>query len=161
LEKKMKNRKWLTYTLGALLTLVVLAAVGGVGFRLGMMQNASFARPSFARGFNGERPLMQGNFQDNGKPQTMQENLQNNGWMQGRQGNFNEQRFDRFGGDRHDGFMSLFSLFSHLIPLAVLALIFWLVYKLVKMSGWRLTRVAAASPVPAVGDVVEQKKESE
>ena len=83
----MKNRKWLTYTVGILLTLVVLAAVGGAGFRIGMMQNASFARPSFAHNFDGAPQAMQGNFhrtmmetqstqgnsQDNGNPQPCRE----------------------------------------------------------------------------------------
>ena len=40
----MKSKKWLTYTLGILLTLVVLAAVGGFGFRMGVTQSASFTK---------------------------------------------------------------------------------------------------------------------
>ncbi len=58
----MKNRKWLTYILGALLTLIVLAAVGGggggggAGFRVGMMQNVSnmTGRPTFTHNFDGD-----------------------------------------------------------------------------------------------------------
>jgi signal transduction histidine kinase len=59
----MKSNKWLTYTLGVLLTLVVLAAVGGVGFRMGVTQSASFANLTdgqsarasfFAHGMDGD-----------------------------------------------------------------------------------------------------------
>lgn len=49
----MKIKKWLTYTLGILLTLVILAAVGGAGFRFGMMQNTSFTDPSLTHNFDG------------------------------------------------------------------------------------------------------------
>ncbi len=38
-------KKWITYTIGILLTLVVLAAVGGAGYRMGLMQGASGAQP--------------------------------------------------------------------------------------------------------------------
>ena len=54
--------------MGILLTLIVLAAVGAVGFRIGAMQNNSFvhpmlngAGPAFGRGFDGVQPRMQGN----------------------------------------------------------------------------------------------------
>jgi hypothetical protein len=143
----MKNRKWLTYTVGVLLTLVVLAIVGGAGFRIGMMQNASFARPAFAHNFEGVPQAMQDNFKDNGGPQALQ-------------GNSRNQRFDNRGDDRRDGFSPIFGLF-HLV---VLGLLLWVGYKLVKNSGWRLTRVQAAS-APEVNTTpsmeVEQKKESE
>ena len=61
--ENMKSKKWLTYTLGVLLTLVVLVAVGGAGFRLGLMKSASFANltdgqsaqaPSFHHGMDGD-----------------------------------------------------------------------------------------------------------
>ncbi len=146
----MKNRKWLTYTLGILLTLVVLAAVGGAGFRIGVMQNASFARPAFAHNFDGAPQSMQGNFHENSAPQAMQENSRDRG-------------FDNLGADYRSG-MPFFSPIFGLIHLAVLGLLLWLGYKFVKQSSWRLIRVQA-SPAPIANETssveVEEKKESE
>ena len=167
----MKNRKWLTYTLGILLTLAVLAVVGAVGFRIGTMQNASFAHPSFTQNFDGGPQSMPRNFQNGGLPPRMQENFHNNGGPQGMQGNPHNQGFNNhgnnFGFDRRGG-MSFFPPIFGLIHLALLGLLIWVVYKLVKNSGWRLTHVAA-SPAPAVSaipnvesvEVEEEKKESE
>ena len=156
----MKNRKWLTYTVGVLLTLVVLTAVAGAGIRFGMMQNTSFAR-----NFDGGRQSMQGNFQND----EMQENFHGNGGPQAMQGNPHNQGFDNRGynrgGDRRGGLPFFAPLFG-LIHLALLGLLIWLVYKLVKNSGWRLTRVAT-SPTPEASAAetpsveVEEKKESE
>lgn len=159
----MKNRKWLTYTLGILLTLAVLAVVGAAGFRIGSMQNASFTHPPFARNFDGERQSMPRNFQNDGMPQRMQKNFHDKGGPQGMQGNPYNQGFDNRGGARRGG-MFFFPPFFRLIHLAVLGLLIWAVYKLVKNSGWRLTRVPvsvapAASETPKVE--VEEKKESE
>ena len=143
LEKKMKNKKWLTYTLGILLTLVILAAVGGVGFRIGMMQNTSFTRPSFAHNFDGAPQAMQGNFHDNGRPQAMQDNSQNKGFDNSR-----------------DGGISFFSPIFGLIRVVALGLLLWIGYKFVKKSGWRLSRVEASPAVTASEtDSVEEKKE--
>ena len=166
----MKNRKWLTYTLGTLLTLVVLAAVAGAGFRIGMMQNTSFARPAFARSFNNAPQEMQRNFQDNGGPQRMQGNSQNNDGAQGMQGNFHDNAWNQMpgnrqnqgfdsqgnsrGSDRRDG-MPFFSVIFGLIHLVVLGLLIWVVYRLVKNSGWRLTRVET-TPAPIQTASVEE-----
>jgi hypothetical protein len=61
--------------------------------------------------------------------------------------------------------MRFFSPIFGLIHLIVLGLLLWVVYKLVKKSGWRLTRVQTASPAPMANEtsnvVVEEKKESE
>ena len=169
--EKMKNRKWLTYTLGVLLTLVVLAAVGVAGYRIGMMQNTSFAHPSFVRGFNGAPQAMQKNFQNYGAPQTMPRNFQNNGGPQRMQGNFQgngwtqmrgnprNEGFANRGGDRRGGRMSfVFPFIFGLFHLVVLGLILWVVYILVKKSGWRLTREPAASKTVTA---VEEKKSLE
>lgn len=127
----MKNKKWLTYTLGTLLTLIVLAAVGGVGFRIGMMQNVSAmtGRPAFAHNFDGDfQPPMQGNRQNDGNPKS--------GQMNPHQDNFRGN--DRGGGSR------FFSPIFGLIRLAALAALLWLGYKFVQKSGWKLTRVTQA-----------------
>jgi hypothetical protein len=153
----MKNRKWLTYTLGTLLTLVVLAAVAGASFCLGTMQNASFARPAFARSFNSGPQEMQRNFQHNGGPQGMQGNFHDNGRNQ-MPGDPQNKGFDNRGinrgGDRRGG-MPIFSVIFGLIHLIVLGLILWGGYVLVKNSGWRLTRVETA-PAPLQTASVEE-----
>jgi hypothetical protein len=159
----MKNRKWLTYTLGALLTLVVLAAVAGVSFRTGMMQSSSFMRPAFVHNFDGGPQAMQRNFQGNDGTQGMQRNFQGNGGPQAMQGNPNFQGFNNRGFDRRGG-IPFFSPIFWLIRLVVLGLLLWLGYKFVKNSGWRLTRVQASSaPIAdkASSVEVEEKKESE
>ena len=143
----MKNRKWLTYTLGTLLTLIVLAAVGGAGFRAGMMQNASFARPAFTHDFDNMPQAMQGNIQGNGNPHAMQ-------------GDFRQQGFDNRSNDRRDGGRSFFSPIFGLIHLALLGSLGWFGYKFVKKSGWRITReTASAAPVAAEAVSVEVEEE--
>jgi len=143
----MKNRKWLTYTLGTLLTLIVLAAVGGAGFRAGMMQNASFARPAFTHDFDNMPQAMQGNIQGNGNPHAMQ-------------GDFRQQGFDNRGDDRRDGGMNFFSPIFGLIHLALLGLLGWFGYKFVKKSGWRITReTASATPVSSETGSAEVEEE--
>lgn len=155
----MKNNKWLTYTLGILLTLVVLVVVAGAGFRTGMMQNASFARPAFAHNFDGGPQAMQGNSQNNDGAPSMQGNFHDNDGPQSMQGG--NSRNKGFGNDR--GGMNFRSPLFGLIHLALLGLLGWFGYTLVKKSGWRITRVAATAPVveetPSVE--VEEKKESE
>jgi len=142
----MKSKKWLTYAVGILLTLVVLTAVAGAGFRAGTMQNTSFARPVFTRNFEGAPQAMQGNFQEDGNPHAVQ-------------GNFDRQKFDR-----RDGGMSFFSPIFGLIRFVVLGLLLWVGYKFVKKSGWRLSRVQVSS-APTVSPTSsvegEEKKESE
>lgn len=143
----MKSKKWLSYTLGILLTLVILAAVGGVGFRMGAMQSASFANltdgqsaqaPSFHHGMDGDFSRM------------------------GR-GDFSHGPDHGRGGDR-GGFRSpIFGMF-HLIVVGVLA---FFGYKLIKNSGWKLVRVNAnEAPAPVVETpsatvVNDEKKETE
>ncbi|MBK9601438.1 MAG: hypothetical protein IPO36_06260 [Anaerolineales bacterium] len=153
----MKNRKWLTYTLGALLTLIVLAAVGGAGFRVGMMQNVSnmTGRPAFTHNFDGDfQPPMQGNRQNDGSPK--------GGQMNPHQDNFR-------GNDRRGGGMPFMSPIFGLIRLAVLGALLWFGYKFVQKSGWKLTRVtqvaaettAAPSDPEAAAPVSDDEKKDE
>jgi hypothetical protein len=153
----MKNKKWLTYTLGTLLTLIVLSVVAVAGFRAGMLQNASLTRPAFAHNFDGERLPMQRNFDDKTMPQIMQENPHNIGGPQAMQGNSRSQGFDMHSHGRRGGGFSFLSPIFGLVRLAVLGLLIWIGYKFVKNSGWRVVRVATPpAPVEA-----EEKKASE
>ena len=179
----MKNKKWLNYTLGILLTLIVLIVVAGAGFRAGMTQNVAFTRgmrPSFTHDISGAPQGMQGNFQkdgnrqsvqgnsqDNEGPQAMQGNFHgNNGEPQSMQGNSSRQGFDNRGFGR-DGRLSFLSPVFGLIRLAVLALLVWVGYKFVKKSGWRLSlskaspAVPVAAPVPSETPVVEIEEDRE
>lgn len=150
----MKNRKWLTYTLGILLTLVVLAGVGMAGFRMGVMQSAKLARNAdgttaqiqpfgHLRGFENKF-----NNQPGANPRMMQ------GFDQG---GFGRGEFGRGGFERGRGGRHFFSPFFSLIHIALLGLLLWFGFKLVKNSGWRLTRASAASEAPKVE--VDEKKE--
>ena len=139
----MKNKKWFTYTLGILLTLIVLAVVGGVAFRIGAAQNSEFVHPMI----NNAGPAFSHGFDMPG-------------------GNFHDQEFGGMGSHGHGfdrGGRSFFSPIFGLIRLAVLGLLLWGGYKLIQKSGWRLTRVtepaAVTSETPSVE--VEEKKEAE
>lgn len=155
----MKNKKWLTYTIGILLTLVVMVAVAGAGFRVGMSQSGTFDRAAFAHDFDGSPRTMQGNDQTT-DPHGMRSSFQDHGKQQFTQG------FDGRGNNR--GGMPFGSPLFGLIRIAVLGLLAWAGYKFVKNSGWKLTREQAA-PAPAPAPVeseaasveVEEKKESE
>ena len=56
----MKNKKWATYIVGTLLSLIALVAVGVAGFRAGIMQSAAFPRMGF-----GEKPAFHQNLDKN------------------------------------------------------------------------------------------------
>jgi hypothetical protein len=150
----MKTKKWLTYSLGILLTLIVLTAVGAAGFRVGMMQSTSFSHPTFSRNFETMPQAMQENFQRGSSPHAMQ-------------GSFERQEWDSRSNDRRDGGINFFSPIFGLIRLAVLGLLLWLGYKYIKNSGWRLTRAQAvaapitpASPSTEVENAKEVKEEN-
>lgn len=139
----MKNKKWFTYTLGILLTLIVLAVVGGVAFRIGAAQSSEFVHPMI----NNAGPAFSHGFDMPG-------------------GNFHDQEFGGMGSHGHGfdrGGRSFFSPIFGLIRLAVLGLLLWGGYKLIQKSGWRLTRVtepaAVTSETPSME--VEEKKEAE
>ncbi len=144
----MKSKKWLTYTLGIVLTLIVLTAVGGAGFRMGVMQSASFANltdGSVAQFHSfGNIHGMDGDFS------RMDGGNSSHGFDSGR------------GGDR-GGFSPIFGLF-HLLVVGTLG---WFGYKLIKNSGWKLMKVnaseaavpAAETPSEAAAD--DEKKRTE
>ena len=150
----MKNKKWMNYILGVLLTLIVLTAVAGAGFRAGMMQSPPLARvmngtrPSFAHDNFGRLPQQTQDDFRGGKGQTMQNDFQGQASRDGRGLDF------RGGGFR-------FPIFG-LIQLAVLGLLVWVGYKLIKKSGWRLSlSKAAATPAPAAETPTEVKTEEQ
>ncbi|MFN8413890.1 MAG: hypothetical protein U0Z26_16030 [Anaerolineales bacterium] len=162
----MKNKKWLSYTLGILLSLIALTAVGVAGFRAGMMQTAPFGRMAGDRhnfANNSQSQMPQGNVPNNnnngqnnsgGNPQAMQGNFHGNEFG-------NRQQNDRRGGSPISGG------FFGLIHLAIAGILLWFGYKLVKNSGWKLVRVESntpATPTTAsepVSTKNEEKKESE
>ena len=146
----MKNRKWLTYTLGALLTLIALAVVGMAGFRIGMMQTGAFPRMGIA-----ERPAFNQNV-DKNDPNSQEANPNGNDDRTPQGNNFNPRGFDR----GHRGMPMLGGLFG-LIHVAILALLLWFGYKLVQNSGWKFVRVSNDAPAASPSVDVEEKKESE
>jgi hypothetical protein len=152
----MKTKKWVTYTLAVLLTLIVLVAVGFAGFRVGMMQNVSLAGNmpfiGHMRGFDNDTNK-QGNNNANGQQGF------GNPHNFGNQRGFDDQRgFNQRGGfGRGGGRGGFFSPIFGLIKLVVLGALLWLGYKLVKNSGWKLvkTESASAAPVAAVSTPVQ------
>jgi hypothetical protein len=149
----MKNKKWLNYTLGILFSLIALAAVGMAGFRVGMMQNVPFGRMAFDQNFGNNGPMMQGVNPTDGT------NSNNSGDPKFMQGNMRGQEFNHRGFDRRGG-MSVFGGLFGLIHFAILALLLWFGYKLVKNSGWKLVRVQnAPAAAESASAEVEEKKE--
>ncbi len=156
----MKSKKWIWVTLTILLTLVVLTGVAGASFRMGAMQSAKLVKNA-----------------DGTAPQ-----IQPFGNMHGFENNFNGQRGDQPGGDSrmmqgfgyggdprmmqgfdHRGFEHgrggfLSPIFS-LIKLAVLGALLWFGFKLVKNSGWRISRITQSAPVAGETPKVEEKKD--
>jgi hypothetical protein len=155
----MKTRKWIWWTLTIVLSLVVLGFTGLASYRIGVRQGTSTARVALKAqkadcATTAERPVPPQLHGFEGK-QFQNFPGQNFGPGQGFDGrNFN--RFDRRGGFPFVGFPFLGPLFG-LVSLAVLVLLIWLGYKLIKNSGWRLTRVTA-EPAPAVEEEPEPKK---
>jgi len=143
----MKNKKWLTYTLGIVLTLIVLAAVGGAGFRMGVMQSVSFA-----------------NIKDGTTAQF--HSFDNSHGMAGdfsqmERGNMS-RGFDHGRGRDRGGFSPIFGL----LRLIVVGALAWFGYKLIKNSGWKLVKVnASEAAVPVSKQSSEavdgEKKETE
>jgi hypothetical protein len=133
----MKNRKWLTYTLGTLLTLIALTVVGMAGFRAGVTQSADYSRIGI-----GERPSFNQNGNDNFDAPPQSNGLNPRGFNRG---------MPMMGG--------LFGL-THIV---ILAVALWFGYKLFQKSGWRLVRVQNETPVvnEPIKAEVEEKKESE
>lgn len=134
----MKNKELLNYTLGILLTLIVLTVVAGAGFRTGMMQNMTFTRDMN----KAQAAFGHDNF--GGSQQAMQVNSP-------RQALSNDRGFDR----RDGGFSFLTPVFV-VIRLAVLGLLAWIGYTFVKKSGWKFS-FAKTPQTP----VVEEEKASE
>ena len=155
----MKTRKWLWWTLTIVLTLVVLGFTGLAGYRVGLMQGTSVARTALRiRNSDGktvaEQPVPSHLRGSEGKDY---QNFPGQNFGPGQR--FDAHSFNRF--DRRTefpfiGFPFLVPLFG-LVRLAVLAVLIWLGYKLVKNSGWRLTRVAA-EPAPVVEEVPAPKR---
>ena len=152
----MKTRKWIWWTLTIILTLVVLGFTGMAGYRVGLMQGARVAQTAL-RSKNADGKATTGQWQ---MPPQMRgpggNNLGNfHGQDLGRGQSFDGRNFDRFGG--RSGF-SLFAPLFGILRLAVLALLIWLGYKIIKNSGWRLTRIAAEPTPVAENEPVPMKR---
>lgn len=155
----MKTKKWIWISLAALLTLVVLVAVAGAGFRLGMTQNPAFIQQ--------REELRAQRLNQMQKQDTNQESKSNdrmfNPHMQGFDPRGNSGRgFDsRFQSDRgfDRGRGGFFPPLFGLIHLVILGALIWFGYKYVKNSGWKLVR--EVQPVPVVSEPanVEEKKD--
>ncbi len=136
------------YTLGIVLTLIVLAAVGGAGFRMGVMQSASFAN------------LTDGSV---AKFHSFDNNHGMDGDFSRMDGGNSSHGFDRGRGGDRGGFSPIFGL----LRLVVLGALVWVGYKLIKNSGWKLVKVNASAAPAAVAETPsetvagDEKKETE
>jgi apolipoprotein N-acyltransferase len=131
LEVNMKDRKWLRWTLGIALALVVVAGAGFAGFQLGAAQNASFdGMMPFAhwRAFE----MVRG---------------------------FRGHDFGMIGFGR-GGFLFFPPIFG-LIRLAVFAGLIWLGYALIKRSSWRFVNVNSNQADPQSPTATDAKGKKE
>jgi len=141
----MKNNKWFTYTLGTLITLVVLTTVAGISYGLGMTRNPAFLmRPGFRNNFSKPSQEKPRNSSENRIYQTMPGNPHDGfDGFKGKDGDNFNQGFDRHRNDHRGGMLFFAPLFG-LVHLILFGFLLWGAYKLVKNSGWRLTRDVAS-----------------
>jgi hypothetical protein len=136
MEVNMKNTKWIWWTLGILLVLILIAGAGFSAYRMGYAhgaiagQDGDFTQlmPRYhMRGFDGDF----------------------NYGMRG----FHTPMFSGRG-----GFLPFFGIFGGLFQLAVLGLIVWALFLLVRNSGWRLVKTTAPATVtpPSADDEENQ-----
>ena len=143
-------RKVLFTLLGIMVVVGVLAGAGFAGYRIGYMQGAR----ANAKGNTQVLPPNKG-FDPRGMPMRNFGNDFERGFNRG----FGPRGFgmmERGMGGRGFGFFSPFFL---LIRVGFWAFIIWLVYKVIKGSGWTLTRQVAATPKAEVSPAPEDKSD--
>lgn len=132
----MKNTKWLWWTLGTLLVAALVVGAGFAAYRMGYAQGTLAGQDgSVAQGMP--------RFHMRGFDNDFRDGIRQ----------FHMPGFNRFDG-RRGGILPFFGLFGGLLRLAVLGLIIWGGYMLIKNSGWRLVREQAPVSAP-----VDEKKE--
>jgi len=146
-------KKVLLTLLGIIVVAGILAGAGFVGYRMGYNHGALAVSNKAA-----QLPQQNKDFVFRGMP--MMRGFGNDFGMHGIPGHnfgngFDERGFGMMGRGRGFGF---FRPIQFLFHIAVLALIVWIAYKLIKNSGWTITRQAApAAKVEA--PETEQKTE--
>jgi len=119
-------KKWIAYIAGFLLTLVALAAVGGMSYRMGFARAASALQRPDASAMRDQQFA---------SPRGFDKDFHHFGR------NFHGQGFDNRRLERGRGGMHFFSPLLRLVQLGVLGLLLWLGYTLYKKSGWQFVRV--------------------
>ncbi|MCA2001213.1 MAG: hypothetical protein LDL51_05045 [Chloroflexi bacterium] len=156
----MKNKKWLNYVLGFLLTLLVLIMVAGAGFQAGMRQNASSLKTyvSLSRLPRDPSHGIQRNAQDGfhshdgDSPSTKSRDNLGLGNFPGRKDNLNFVRRNFV-----PNFFKPLLWFGWLLTLGLLI---WIVFLVIRKSGWRLSfSKATPAPAPAAESTPEAKTE--
>lgn len=139
MEALMKNRKWIWWTLAVILSLIVLAGVGFIGFTVGATHGSQFTMnnphfmPAHGQGFTNGRMHDGFGMQDYGH---------------GR------------GFDGRAGFpFFAFPLFG-LLRLVFWVGVIWLAVVLIKRSGWRIVNVNS-TPAPAVTAAAQEEPSAE
>jgi len=131
-------KKWLAYTLAILVAFVVVAAVAGISYRIGLEQGVLAVNqfPAFSRlhGFDEEFMQMGRNFHGRGaETPTL---------YYGR------------GGTR------FFSPVLGVLKLVFLGLILWIAYVLYKRNGWQFVRVNSSAQVESSPPADNEKKKT-
>lgn len=131
-------KKWLAYTLAILATFVVVAAVAGISYRIGLEQRALTVNPfpAFSRlhGFDKEFMQMGRNFHGRG--------AETPALYYGRGGT------------------QFFSPVLSVLKLVFLGLILWIAYALYRRSGWQFVRVNSSAQVESSPPADNGKKKT-
>ena len=147
--------------LGIIVVVGILAGAGFAGYRIGYQQGAARTvaslkaagkLPQQNNGFNSQNMPMR-NFGYGFNPQGMPMHNFGRGNEHGFKRGFGPGGYGIMGRGRGLGFLAPLAFLAHL---AFWGLIIWLVYKVVKGSGWTITRRTVASP-PAEASVTEEK----
>jgi hypothetical protein len=155
----MKNKKWLNYVLGSLLTLLVLMIVAGAGFHAGMRLNISSLKTYASLSRFPREPLheIQRNAQDgfrshdgdNPSPKT-RDNF-GPGNFPGRKNDLNFAR--------RNVAPDFFKPLVWLAWLLALGLLLWIVLLVVRKSGWQLSLIKESPASTPVSESTPAAKE--
>lgn len=138
-------KKWVVRILVAILVIGAFAAVGFIGYRVGLSHGAQFSGDVVKNTARGSEPFQRGGlpgFQFGFHGREFQRGFQEHGFQMRQRGGF--------------GFMPPF---ISLVQVALLGLIIWFAYKMFKGNGWTLslTRVQPVDNLPVETESPKKK----
>jgi hypothetical protein len=138
-------KKWIVRILLAVLVFGAFAAVGFIGYRVGLSHGAQFSGDVVKNTPRGTEPFHRGgmpNFQFGFQGRDFERGFQEHGFQM-----------------RHRGGFGFMPPFIPLVHVALLGLIIWFAYKMFKGNGWTLslTRVQPIENLPVETEASKKK----